>query len=279
MPNWVYNRVHGSNKAVRALLNDEGYPSFQQLVPEPEELELLDDTSFSASPILGKALLDAFYHNNDKGLIDYYNRVCAPKMSYEDFIKQLTTKCPLHLLSKIHDLYEKTDCIDWRSWREKYWGCKWDAKRFRDEPYTGDEEEIEFETPWSPPEAIIKTIANRFPDLEFTWHADEESCSFSIDYEFNGDGTITEVDAPPEYYTPYIMDKEDLEEVIIKCKTLTELHTALANCLGEVNRDVNASIHSDDENKANVTITVYDWEINGGEALYDITVEDVIINE
>ena len=44
MPNWTYNRVHGSNKAVRLLLDADGHPTFQNIVPSPIEINLLNDS-------------------------------------------------------------------------------------------------------------------------------------------------------------------------------------------------------------------------------------------
>jgi hypothetical protein len=210
MPNWVYNRVHGNKKVTDLLVGPKGNVTFQKLLPEPEALKGLSNFEYdNASEI--QALIDLVFHKKNFKMKELLLYPRFKGYTLDELSEHLLSKYPYVQLQVCNNLLEETGYFDWYSWRCTYWGCKWDADS--DEgAYKGDEEEIEFETPWAPPKGVMDEIAAKYPDLKFTWHCDEESCAFSIDYIFNGDGTITEVDVPPEYYTPYIPDEDELEE-------------------------------------------------------------------
>ena len=67
----------------------------------------------------------------------------------------------------------------WYDWRVQNWDTKWDAYdiNFLDE----DPEctEIEFNTAWSPPEAICTELREQYPDLSFSWFYDEPGCEIA----------------------------------------------------------------------------------------------------
>ncbi len=210
MPNWVYNRVHGNKNVTDLLVSSKGNVTFQKLVPEPESLSALDNFEHNDSSEI-HALIDLVYNKDNtrlKKLLEYprHNGKTLDSLSTE-----LISRYPYVQLQLCKNLLEEEGCFDWYDWRCTHWGCKWDADS--DEgTYKGDEEEIEFQTPWSPPQGVMKAIASSYPDLEFTWHCDEESCAFSLDFIFNGDGTITTVEVPPEYYTPYDPEEDEWED-------------------------------------------------------------------
>lgn len=268
MPNWTYNRVHGSNKAVRLLLNAEGHPTFQNIIPSPVELEILENSELSRDKRVCEAIYHSFVNNDDDYLKALYKSVgyLAEQYSTEDIYVQAMKEHYEDYVSVIRSLHDNYDgYYDWYNWNIHFWGCKWDAA---DDfgPYNGTEEEIEFQTPWSPPEGVMKELARRFPDLELVWHCDEESCAFSIDYIFNGDGTISEVDVSPEYYLPCIIDEDDL---LLELKDIPSVKDALdiiAHQLGEAEHTIDKVEEPD--GTISLELTVYDWDQYGGGELY-----------
>ena len=67
----------------------------------------------------------------------------------------------------------------WYDWRVQNWDTKWDAY---DVVVTDDDPEsleIEFNTAWSPPEAICHEIRDQYPDLSVSWFYDEPGCEIA----------------------------------------------------------------------------------------------------
>ena len=67
----------------------------------------------------------------------------------------------------------------WYDWRIQNWDTKWDAY---DVCVTDDDPEsleIEFNTAWSPPEAICTAIREQYPDIDVSWFYDEPGCEIA----------------------------------------------------------------------------------------------------
>ena len=67
----------------------------------------------------------------------------------------------------------------WYDWRVQNWDTKWDAY---DVVVTDDDPEsveIEFNTAWSPPEAICNEIREQYPDVSVSWFYDEPGCEIA----------------------------------------------------------------------------------------------------
>ena len=67
----------------------------------------------------------------------------------------------------------------WYDWRLQNWDTKWDAY---DVVVTDDDPEsveIEFNTAWSPPEAICNEIREQYPDVSVSWFYDEPGCELA----------------------------------------------------------------------------------------------------
>ena len=67
----------------------------------------------------------------------------------------------------------------WYDWRVQNWDTKWDAY---DVVITDDDEEqleVEFNTAWSPPEAICSAIREQYPDVSVSWFYDEPGCEIA----------------------------------------------------------------------------------------------------
>ena len=77
--------------------------------------------------------------------------------------------------------FKSTDEADdrWYDWRLQNWDTKWDAY---DVVVTDDDPdctEIEFNTAWSPPEAICHALREQYPDLSISWFYDEPGCEIA----------------------------------------------------------------------------------------------------
>ena len=77
--------------------------------------------------------------------------------------------------------FKSTDKADdrWYDWRLQNWDTKWDAY---DVCVTDDDPEcleIEFNTAWSPPEAICNAIREQYPDVSVSWFYDEPGCEIA----------------------------------------------------------------------------------------------------
>lgn len=268
MPNWVYNRVHGSKKAVEMLVGPKGNVTFQKLLPIPNAMKALNNYKYENKEEL-TALVDLIYNGDDSKLKDIAAYPKNSELTYDEVKEELLKRYPLSQIDLCKQLLDKYGTCYWYDWNCSVWGCKWDASS-EEGSYTGDEEEIEFETPWSPPEGVMKEIARRFPDLEFVWHADEESCAFSIDYIFNGDGTITEEDVFPECYLPYIPEPDYFRDAGIEdMTTVKDVLECIKDNIGQARHDI--GIETLPNNKCNITLTTYDWDKFGGEKLYEVT--------
>ena len=67
----------------------------------------------------------------------------------------------------------------WYDWRVENWDTKWDAY---DVAVTDDDPEcleVEFNTAWSPPEAICNQLREDYPDIAISWFYDEPGCEIA----------------------------------------------------------------------------------------------------
>ncbi len=69
--------------------------------------------------------------------------------------------------------------VRWYDWRVQNWDTKWDCY---DVEVTDDDPEcteIEFNTAWSPPEAICHALREQYPDVSISWFYDEPGCEIA----------------------------------------------------------------------------------------------------
>ena len=67
----------------------------------------------------------------------------------------------------------------WYDWRIQNWDTKWDAY---DVEVTDDDPdclEVQFNSAWSPPEAICTELREQYPDLAISWFYDEPGCEIA----------------------------------------------------------------------------------------------------
>ena len=67
----------------------------------------------------------------------------------------------------------------WYDWRLQNWDTKWDAYDVCVTDDDPDQLEVEFNTAWSPPEAICHEIREQYPDLSVSWFYDEPGCEIA----------------------------------------------------------------------------------------------------
>ena len=77
--------------------------------------------------------------------------------------------------------FKSTDRVDdrWYDWRVQNWDTKWDCY---DVVVTDDDPEcteIEFNTAWSPPEAVCSALREQYPDLAVSWFYAEPGMEFA----------------------------------------------------------------------------------------------------
>ena len=78
--------------------------------------------------------------------------------------------------------FQSTGQIDdrWYDWRVQNWDTKWDAYDVEVIDEDHDCVEIQFDTAWSPPEAICHALREKFEDtVSVSWFYDEPGCEIA----------------------------------------------------------------------------------------------------
>ena len=156
MPNHCHNRVtvYGDDTEdsrryiaeIKQIFEDEKV--FGQFIPEPD---------WANTPLLTSDNHYGSKYGNDGELPQYV----------EDPWKRL--------------VFKSTGTTDqrWYDWRLQNWDTKWDAYDVTITDDDPDQLEVEFETAWSPPEAICHAIREQYPDLSVSWFYDEPGCEIA----------------------------------------------------------------------------------------------------
>ena len=162
MPNHCHNRVtfyahhsdnHDSSLDQIETLKDifTGESVFSQIIPEPD---------WENTPLMTSELKR---FGNDRGKVG--ELPMQPTSENEHYAP----------------FFQSTGHADdrWYDWRVQNWDTKWDCY---DVVVTDDDPEcleIEFNTAWSPPEAICHKIREDFPDVSVSWFYDEPGCELA----------------------------------------------------------------------------------------------------
>ena len=68
----------------------------------------------------------------------------------------------------------------WYDWRLQNWDTKWDAYDVEVVDPDPENMEIEFNTAWSPPEAICHALREKYEDtVSISWFYDEPGCEIA----------------------------------------------------------------------------------------------------
>ena len=152
MPNHCHNRVtvYSANThdvaKIKQIFEDEN--TFNHIIPEPD---------WANTPLLTSDNHYGTKYGNDGELPQY---VEDPWTRY---------------------VFKSTGITDqrWYDWRLVYWDTKWDAY----DVVVTDEDTaqfaVEFNTAWSPPEAVCSALREQYPDLSVSWFYDEPGCEIA----------------------------------------------------------------------------------------------------
>ncbi len=156
MPNHCHNRVtfYSANTdavaKLKQIFTDEN--CFTQIIPEPDWLN---------TPLMSSDV-KRYSFSEPKG------KVGELPQYVEDYAKRLVFKSTGHADDR------------WYDWRVQNWDTKWDAY---DVVVTDDDPEsveIEFNTAWSPPEAICHALRDKYEDtVSISWFYDEPGCEIA----------------------------------------------------------------------------------------------------
>ncbi len=155
MPNHCHNRVtiYSQDEAtienLKNLFEDENI--FTQIIPEPD---------WANQPLMSKDIKGIVYDRGKVGEL--------PVM----------TKTSYGMSSRFPSTGHQDD--RWYDWRVQNWDTKWDAYDVQvDGGFDDDELTIEFNTAWSPPEAICHALREQYPDASISWFYDEPGCQIA----------------------------------------------------------------------------------------------------
>ena len=160
MPNHCHNRVTfyaaGTSEEsadqiakLKQIFEDEN--CFTQIIPEPD---------WANTPLMSSDMprYGGVTAKGSLGELPQY---------VEDYAKRL--------------VFKSTGMADdrWYNWRVQNWDTKWDCY---DVEVTDDDPEcteIQFNTAWSPPEAICNALREQYPDVSISWFYDEPGCEIA----------------------------------------------------------------------------------------------------
>ena len=154
MPNHCHNRVTiytatGDDDSVakiaklKQIFEDEN--CFGQIIPEPD---------WANTPLMSSDVKGTVY---DRGKVGELPMQPSADNEYHAPFFQSTGR---------HD-------DRWYDWRVQNWDTKWDCYDVVVTDDDPDQLEVEFNTAWSPPEAICNEIREQYPDVSVSWFFDE----------------------------------------------------------------------------------------------------------
>ena len=162
MPNHCHNRVtfypSGNNTAssldqietIKDIFTGESV--FTQIIPEPDWIN---------TPLMSKDVKE-YSFSEPRGKVGE-----LPQYVDGAFGKTLR--------------FKSTGIADdrWYDWRVQNWDTKWDAYDLVVTDEDPDQFEVEFNTAWSPPEAICDKIREDYPAVSVSWFYDEPGCEIA----------------------------------------------------------------------------------------------------
>ena len=172
MPNHITNFVKAPVHILLALLNNNGTPDFNQVIPCT--LPYPDCVSGSNSLIMRKEFENLKHLTKDQRL-EKFKEMTEGQKPFFNTVNGVTK------LLELTDLYEQsfqnmlvTGFPDWYDWNIEHWGSKWG-------PYSTmvnlDESDpfIVFQTAWTSPHNVFLELSKKFPgEMISVAYADED---------------------------------------------------------------------------------------------------------
>ncbi len=183
MPNYVTNKIYysGSQSQIDDMLesikNDvigKGSIDFSKLVPRPVDL----DIEAGSGTYRGmKEYIDFMDEYSKKNNIEDLSAFAIPIAAETVYLNEHKNiyKGDWILGRQAIRNTEKYGWPTWYEWNINNWGTKWNACGYDDEHNYADEEELIFDTAWSPPHPILERLSEIYPKIHFKheW-ADED---------------------------------------------------------------------------------------------------------
>ena len=135
MPNWVKNRISFNSKE-----------DLETAIGQLGHLEDYKKGEFSYTWAVP-------YPNTKKECLEKYGKDYITEDHEKDHIQE----------------DEDRPWLNWYVFHNNLWGCKWDASEIN---YDGCN--IYFDSPWSPPDRFIEALAEKLPDIPFSFSYAEE---------------------------------------------------------------------------------------------------------
>ena len=154
MPNHCHNRVtvYSANTddvaKIKQIFEDES--TFGQIIPEPD---------WANTPLMTSELK---FIGQERGKVGE-----LPQYVDTGFGKMLRFPSTGHQDDR------------WYDWRIQNWDTKWDAYDVCVTDDDPEQLEVEFNTAWSPPEAICHALREQYPDVSISWFYDEPGCEIA----------------------------------------------------------------------------------------------------
>ena len=161
MPNHCHNRV-------------TFYPSGNNTASSLDQIETIKDI-FTGESVFTQIIPEPDWHETPLMSSD------MPKYDW-DTPKGKVGELPQYVEDPSRRLvFKSTDKADdrWYDWRLQNWDTKWDAYDVVVTDADPECTEIEFNTAWSPPEAICNQIREDYPDVSVSWFYDEPGCEIA----------------------------------------------------------------------------------------------------
>lgn len=205
MPNHITNKLKASPAVLAALKGPEAAVDFNTMIPMAPELkdvvseggatslaELLTgqiDLRKSGDLLQGLKLSNVLQMLTDRRGIEAFRE----DKDFENFVQMLRN-------------WRKHGALCWYDWACEHWSTKWNAYAVSE--CAGG---VQFDTAWSAPHPVIKTLADKFPDerIEHQW-ADEDIGS-NLGHRVYQLGKVTDIEVRDPIYFALAVTGHDSE--------------------------------------------------------------------
>jgi hypothetical protein len=181
MPNWVTNvlRIDCDDKTLKDIKkfisSKESAIDFNKIIPQPESLNVTSSSDAEDAlhflyykPNTGKSEADPYgeedWDDTEKYKSPYFSlldRISANSRLQK--AKSSFTEEAIELAKKYKYNLDTYGFRTWYDWRCNNWGTKWNASEANDL-----DDGVSFETAWSSPYPVMRTISEMFPDATLT---------------------------------------------------------------------------------------------------------------
>lgn len=224
MPNWTDNTITAKDEIIRKCLDKDGNFDFNLLIPMPGDLDVEDGSLSYFALILGNCTENEWIYRLGKqadpdtpplsvqeiternpSIFERYH-VVPPVDSEHPFgavSMSPTERFTCGTVNTAGDLFEygkrlysnlsRYGDTTWYGWRNKHWGCKWNAADTVYSAPSGNCEDatVYFNTPWCAPDGIFSRLCELYPGERIGFCSNYEEGFFSEGENISGKYVIT----------------------------------------------------------------------------------------